>query len=656
MKRRELPASARETLEKAALLGVEFSVPVLLSAGAAPAGLDRLFDDGWFAPAGPSRARFHQPARLEEIVSAIPWSRKRKWHSELARACEALRQPLGEVAHHHLEAREFAAARPLLVRAAEKACLQRRFRQALVFIRQALEIWSADVEPDARLRVLQEMARCAVNCREHSIARLAWEETLEIAPDTGRLVEAHRQLAELDLQSKRFDEAGRHLELAAELAEKALAASEAAGCWLAYADYLANRLLVRKAREAVATACRFAEKSENPALLSEAVGYAGLVAAMCGRAAEASKLVERALRIALDQGLPEHTALAYRRRANVCEYGADYAGEAAAHLEAIRYCRTAGEKAGELSCLSCLAGAYFRTGEWKDASETADAVLRDRKAHPAHQAMARTVRAQLAAFRGEQRKAARLLDRNLIEVRQLGLTGFDFQVLWARAFYFENEGRPEMAAATYDEIRLLWREGEDRHLALSGLLFAAAFYADNESPPATADCLDILHTIAQDNNNPESRATLRAVAAEAARAEGDSDQAAREFLEAIELFQKARLPLETAWMQWRLTNCTGDPAIVRQAHRDAARIASRLGARPVLARLDAKRSEQTTAPTRRQREVLDLLAAGLTDKETAAQLSLSPRTVEMHVARLLENLNCRTRTEAVRKAGERGWL
>ena len=76
----------------------------------------------------------------------------------------------------------------------------------------------------------------------------------------------------------------------------------------------------------------------------------------------------------------------------------------------------------------------------------------------------------------------------------------------------------------------------------------------------------------------------------------------------------------------------------------------------MLARLDSTRAVQTTGPTRRQREVLDLLAAGLTDKETAARLNLSPRTVEMHVARLLENLNCRTRAEAVRKASERGWL
>ena len=400
---------------------------MLLSAGASSRGLDRLFDEGWLTEAGANRARFAEPTRLQEIAVAIPWSRKRKWHSDLARACEALRQPPGNVAHHHLAARQFEAARPMLVRAAEKACRQRRFRQALVFIRQALDIWSAKVEPDARLRILQEMARCALNCRDYQIARLAWEEIIEMASDVERLVEAHRQLAEPDLREGSFDEAGRHLETAAKLAERTLAASDASHCWLAYADYLANRLLIRKAREAVASACRFAEKSENMALISEATGYAGLVAAMCGRASEASDLVERALRLALDQGLPVQTALAYRRRANLCDYCADYVGETAAHLEAIRYCRRAGEKAGELSCLSCLAGAYFRTGEWKDAAQTADAVLRDRMAHPAYRALARTVRAQLAAFRGEQRSAGRLLDRNLIELRQLGIVGIDFQ-------------------------------------------------------------------------------------------------------------------------------------------------------------------------------------------------------------------------------------
>ena len=100
-------------------------------------------------------------------MAAIPWSRKRKWHSELA-----LREPLGDVAHYLLEAREFLAAQPMLIRAAEKACLQRRFRQALAFIRRALDIWSADVET-GRTPSRPAMARCAMNCREHSIVRLA---------------------------------------------------------------------------------------------------------------------------------------------------------------------------------------------------------------------------------------------------------------------------------------------------------------------------------------------------------------------------------------------------------------------------------------------------------------------------------------------------
>lgn len=56
--------------------------------------------------------------------------------------------------------------------------------------------------------------------------------------------------------------------------------------------------------------------------------------------------------------------------------------------------------------------------------------------------------------------------------------------------------------------------------------------------------------------------------------------------------------------------------------------------------------------TARQHDVLRMLAAGLTNKETAARLHLSPRTVEMHVASLLDRLNCHTRAAAIRKAGQ----
>ena len=58
------------------------------------------------------------------------------------------------------------------------------------------------------------------------------------------------------------------------------------------------------------------------------------------------------------------------------------------------------------------------------------------------------------------------------------------------------------------------------------------------------------------------------------------------------------------------------------------------------------------ALTPRQLTVLREVAHGLTDKEIARKLSLSPRTVEMHVANALAALDCRTRAEAVRRATE----
>jgi DNA-binding CsgD family transcriptional regulator len=56
--------------------------------------------------------------------------------------------------------------------------------------------------------------------------------------------------------------------------------------------------------------------------------------------------------------------------------------------------------------------------------------------------------------------------------------------------------------------------------------------------------------------------------------------------------------------------------------------------------------------TRREHEVLGLLAAGRSNKEIARLLNLSPNTVKTHVARLYEKLEAARRTEAVLRARE----
>jgi DNA-binding NarL/FixJ family response regulator len=76
--------------------------------------------------------------------------------------------------------------------------------------------------------------------------------------------------------------------------------------------------------------------------------------------------------------------------------------------------------------------------------------------------------------------------------------------------------------------------------------------------------------------------------------------------------------------------------------------------------LDEDAGTSLPSPTKeltpRQRDVLRGVARGLTDKEIASELSLSHRTVEMHVARAIAALECANRAEAVHKAAALGLL
>jgi DNA-binding NarL/FixJ family response regulator len=65
-------------------------------------------------------------------------------------------------------------------------------------------------------------------------------------------------------------------------------------------------------------------------------------------------------------------------------------------------------------------------------------------------------------------------------------------------------------------------------------------------------------------------------------------------------------------------------------------------------------AELTEPLTPREREVLQMLASGLANKEIAAKLSISDHTAKFHVASILGKLGASTRTEAVAIAIRRG--
>jgi DNA-binding NarL/FixJ family response regulator len=60
--------------------------------------------------------------------------------------------------------------------------------------------------------------------------------------------------------------------------------------------------------------------------------------------------------------------------------------------------------------------------------------------------------------------------------------------------------------------------------------------------------------------------------------------------------------------------------------------------------------------TPRQRQVLNLLARGLTNKEIAARLKMHPRTVSNHIRALKQTFGASSRAQSVRRAAELGLL
>ncbi|MDF5751027.1 AAA family ATPase [Spongiactinospora sp. TRM90649] len=120
---------------------------------------------------------------------------------------------------------------------------------------------------------------------------------------------------------------------------------------------------------------------------------------------------------------------------------------------------------------------------------------------------------------------------------------------------------------------------------------------------------------------------------------------------------------EVARSRWRLAESllsAGDRAAALGEWRTALDIATGLGAAPLVTVLDdlGRRARLTTPEpepetdtptdhlTQREREVLALVAEGLTNREIAGRLFIANKTVSVHVSNILAKLGVSTRTQA----------
>jgi DNA-binding CsgD family transcriptional regulator/tetratricopeptide (TPR) repeat protein len=283
--------------------------------------------------------------------------------------------------------------------------------------------------------------------------------------------------------------------------------------------------------------------------------------------------------------------------------------------------------------LAWLGRIRFEQGQWDEAESIAARSLGDEASSPISPMVALAVRGRVRARRGVPDARTPLEEAWAIASR----TG-DLQRTWpaiaglAELAWLEQWSGDEPAVIV---ARLTTILAEARELRLRWAIGELAFWLDR---------------LGHGPVDPTG-----AAAPFEATLGGRHDEAAQRW-EAI------GCPYEAAWAR---ADTDQEPAL-----RDALDRLMRLGARPLAARVRHRlhdlgarniptgpRPATASAPaglTRREREVLDLLREGLTDREIADRLVLSPRTVGHHVSAILAKLGVRRRAEAIAAAGRLG--
>jgi DNA-binding NarL/FixJ family response regulator len=600
------------------------------------------------------------------LSATASWSQRRRLHQALARACL---QPPARTEHaaRHFEAggQPGEAARAYLA-AGEQSRRRHRHQAAVRAYSSGLRLLPPDATDAETLAAIEGLERCAGLGRDtaNTIALLndwrltpPWRDRPEIRARTALALAALLSQGARHVESAQLRrEASRDLALLGRPAEAASAA-------LAAATTLAFALQFTPARDAIADAARIADVTDDPALTAQVATLNGLILGMSGQTAAGRKEVERALGIALAHRLTSLAAEAYRLLGTVAEYASCYRDEQAAFSSAIAYCRRHDESATAGLCLGCLSYSFFRSGNWKRCEETVRRIRADRKVHPVSRLVADGVFGLLQAHRGETRQATQLLQNSLEQGRLAGLVSMDLFNHLGLAVVAETQGQTDIAADCYRRLFDTWRSTEDTHDAIPGLACAVTFFAVQGHREEAAEIAEALETIASATANPEAAGAAMAAAAEIHLLEGENAEAVKRLRNALAAYEQRDLSVELIRVRIRLGHAlrqTGAAGEARTILAEAVRHARRLGARPLAASAEAGMNEATYSRSgdagrkngvwdllsARQREVGRHLARGLANKEIAAQLGLSVRTVEMHVADVLSRLDCRSRTHA----------
>jgi DNA-binding CsgD family transcriptional regulator/tetratricopeptide (TPR) repeat protein len=644
----ELPATVRDAvIARAAALGpaarrvldavsivpqrTELWLLEQLAAGA-DEGLGECLESGMLRSEGASVAFRHEIARVA-VEGALPPHERLALHRAAlaALAASTERADPARLAHHAEGADDREAVVRYAPAAGERAAALGAHREAAQHFAQALRE-PEHLDPDRRVQLLERRSyECYLTDQidEAIDARRSALEELRRGSDPLREGDAHRWLSRLAWFRGDRETAEREAREALELLEPLEPSRELA---MAYSNLSQLGMLGGDVDAAVAwggRAIELAEELDDLDVLVHALNNVGSAEYLAGSEAGVAK-VERSLELSLAAGLEEHAARAYTNLGTSGVRVQDL-GRGRRYLEeGIAYCRERDLDAWVLYMSGWLARAHLDQGRWDAASAAAAEVLRHPNAATPSRITPLTVVGRLRARRGDPQiweplDEALGLARGTRELQRLG------PVAGARAEARWLAGELERIAAEVDEALALavelgepWLAGE---LAVWRLRAGAA---------PDVDPADVAGPWALElRGDPEAAAERWAALgcpydAALALAACDDEERLRESVEELRRLGAPR------------------------AAAHVTRTLRRRGVRGLRAGPRASSLRNPAGLTSRELDVLALVCEGLRNREIAARLFVSQKTVDHHVSAILRKLAVGTRGQAAAEAARLG--